>query len=216
MLASSLPREKLHQFGAPSLTEIELWQCVLGWGRPGHSVQSLARGIHQALKSWSVFDRRLPPLSAELGQAQQARVSAVLELAYRWNKVAKSTLDSPEAVLAWCQELRRAATERLLVLYCGINGEVLRQETVAVGGLNSATLSPRDIFRPVADLPVDSLVLCHNHPGGSLQPSAQDEVFTARVEAACKLLGFWLRDHLIVTTGEYFSFREAGRLQDRL
>lgn len=207
------PRERVLSIGAKTLTEPELWQCILGWGRPGHSVQELSRQVT------TLTERSVPLLASQLslpsylGSAQQARILAVVELAHRWRVQGDIPLRSPESVLAWCHSLRQSRSERILVLYCGLRGEVLRSEIVAMGGLNAVAVTPKDIFRPILDLPVDSLVICHNHPSGSLEPSPDDEVFTVRMEAACRILGYTLRDHLIVTRESYFSFREAGRLQ---
>lgn len=208
------PREKLFALGPAALSEAELWQCILGIGRVGRSVQHIARLLVSLTPS--TLGSTPTPLSLPgwLGGAHSARVQAVCELALRWRNQSEVSLTSPENVLSWCQNLRTARTERIQVLYCGLRGDVLRSEVVAIGGLSTASISPKELFRPIVGLPVDSLVVCHNHPSGSLQPSAEDVVFTAKVEAACRILGYTLRDHLIVTKTAYYSFREAGKLQE--
>lgn len=212
LLPPVFPRERILRLGGASLTDQELWQCILGVGSAARPVREMSSHLSKLFTTWMPGDDRLPHLPSWLGPAQRARVLAILELSQRWRSQKSVSLSSPQQVLMWCQSLRMARNEQILVLYCGVNGDVLRQETVAMGSLNQVGVTPKEIFRLVGDLPVDSLVLCHNHPSGSLMPSSEDEVFTARIEAACKLLGFWLRDHLIVTKTGYYSFRESGKL----
>lgn len=206
-----MPRERLLREGPSVLTSQELWQCVLGWGKSGYPVKKLASQVDSLLRHWVVASSQ-PNLPTQLGPAQTARVLAILELAHRWQQLQSTVISSPKEALQWCHDIRSARTERLLALYCGANGEVLHREVLAMGSMNTVVIQPRDLFRPVTKLPVDSIVLCHNHPSGNPQPSTHDEIFTARMEAACRIMGLWLRDHLVVTSGEYFSFREAGRL----
>ncbi len=210
-LPAARPRERLLRSGPSLLSERDLWQCILGSGRRGWPVEKIAAEVQRTFSSGK---SKKSHFALPLGQAQKARVLAVIELFSRWHTAPQSvSLTSPSDVLAWCTDLRRAKQEQLLVLYCGVSGNVLRNEVVAVGGLQQVSVAPRDIFRLASELPVDSLVLCHNHPSGSILPSSQDEVFTARIEAACKLLGYWLRDHIIVTANEHFSFRSQGKLE---
>ena len=56
------------------------------------------------------------------------------------------------------------------------------------------------------------IVLVHNHPSGTLEPSPEDQEFTQAVRQACELMGIDLYDHLIVTDKGFCSFRERGLL----
>jgi DNA repair protein RadC len=89
---------------------------------------------------------------------------------------------------------------------------VLRRVCIRSEKKSTVEITPREVFEQAWGIPIHSLVVCHNHPRGSPLPSKEDEVFTARLEAGCRLLGYTLLDHLIVTTTEYYSFREAGKL----
>ena len=56
------------------------------------------------------------------------------------------------------------------------------------------------------------LALCHNHPSGSLRPSAEDDRLTDRLSNSCKMMGIRLLDHVIVTDAGFYSYCEEGRL----
>jgi DNA repair protein RadC len=56
------------------------------------------------------------------------------------------------------------------------------------------------------------VALCHNHPSGNTRPSKDDDRLTERVKKACEVMRLYLLDHVIVTDGNYYSYREKGRL----
>lgn len=200
------PREKLFRLGEAALTEEELWCCVLGLGSRRASVTTLAHRINQKfLTSDSPTFHDLA-----LGSAQLARVTAVQELFSRYKKQAHMVLRTPEDALAYCRDLCSASREHIRALYCSARAEVVHAETLALGGVNVCYLQPKDIFYPLRLQPVDSIILVHNHPSGSLEPSPDDIVFTKRIEAACQLMGLFLRDHVIVGKTGCVSLRRMG------
>jgi DNA repair protein RadC len=204
------PREKLLRYGAQALSLQELWACILGMGRPGKPVQRLARWIAENTKEKGAVSP--DKISHELGKSQGARVLAALELSKRSVQREQFRIQGIQDVLLVVQELASARQEQILCLYLSATNELLQTECVAIGGLNAALLHPRDLFFPIRFQPVANMVLCHNHPSGNSQPSDEDRIFTARVQAACELLGITLYDHVIVAKDQSFSFREQGLL----
>jgi DNA repair protein RadC len=69
---------------------------------------------------------------------------------------------------------------------------------------------PRIILRKALEQDAVSLVLCHNHPSGSLRPSRADEQLTAKIKSAAALLDITVLDHIIVSEEGYFSFADEG------
>ncbi len=204
---SSRPREKLLRLGVKALSEEELWCCVLGSGTRKKPLPALARSLVGLLPN---FDPK--SLFGRLGEAQYCRVVAVAELLARLNERRQVQLQKPEDVWLLCQDLALASKEMIKALYCNSRAEVIHTEVLALGGLNIALLQPKEIFFPLRWQPIDSIVLCHNHPSGNLEPSGEDLVFTRRIQAACELMGLNLRDHLIVAREGYLSLREQGVL----
>jgi len=90
--------------------------------------------------------------------------------------------------------------------------DVLAVEEVAVGGLNSAVIHPREVFKAAIRWSAAAVILVHNHPSGDPEPSADDLRITARLAEAGRILGIEVLDHAVVGDGRYVSLRERGHL----
>jgi len=83
---------------------------------------------------------------------------------------------------------------------------------VSLGILNQAITAPREVFRFAITQSVLSLIICHNHPSGSLQPSPEDRKFTSNLEKAGEIIGIKLLDHVIIGKNGHYSFSDEGGL----
>jgi len=92
----------------------------------------------------------------------------------------------------------------LSVLLNGMN-RIIGVENVAMGGLNSCMFFPKDILKSAILANAASIVVCHNHPSGTLTPSPEDLEMTDQLVKAGKLLGIMVLDHLIVSHEGYRS-----------
>jgi DNA repair protein RadC len=84
--------------------------------------------------------------------------------------------------------------------------------TVSVGGLSSAQVHPREVFKEAIRCGAAGIVLVHNHPSGDPAPSADDRQITDQLSAAGTLIGIPVLDHVIIGDGQYTSLRELGKL----
>ncbi len=80
------------------------------------------------------------------------------------------------------------------------------------GTVDHTAVYPREIFKKVFDLDATGLIISHNHPAGSLEPSEGDKQLTRQIMTAARALGVTVHDHLIVTHEGHFSFRTSGLL----
>jgi DNA repair protein RadC len=80
------------------------------------------------------------------------------------------------------------------------------------GGLVGTAVDLRELLRQALLAQATSVILCHNHPSGSLRPSKEDDELTRRAAEACKMMGIKFLDHLIVADNNYFSYTEQGKL----
>ena len=71
---------------------------------------------------------------------------------------------------------------------------------------------PRIILKKALEEEAVNLILCHNHPSGSLRPSRVDEQLTSRIRDAARLLDITVLDHIIVSDAGYYSFADEGLL----
>jgi DNA repair protein RadC len=85
---------------------------------------------------------------------------------------------------------------------------------VSVGTLTASLVHPREVFRFAVREGAAAILLAHNHPSGDPTPSAEDAAVTDRLAATGRLVGIRVIDHVIVAAEGYYSFREAGRLDD--
>lgn len=146
---------------------------------------------------------------------QVRRLLAVRELARRWNvppDSAAPTVTSPREALLQFQDLRSSPRECFAVLYLNSRNQPLSCERVAVGGLNVASLQPREVFGPALTLGAAAVILAHNHPSGDPTPSPEDLAVTRHLQEAGRLLGVEVLDHLVIGSERFRSLRESGAL----
>lgn len=102
--------------------------------------------------------------------------------------------------------------EAFLVMFLDHRNHVLDCVCMQEGTVDHTAVYPREIFKKALELNATGLILSHNHPAGSLEPSEGDKALTRQVLTAARALGITIHDHLIVTHEGHFSFRQAGLL----
>lgn len=106
--------------------------------------------------------------------------------------------------------------EHFVVLMLDVKNRVLGFHTVAIGTLNAAIITGREVFKAAILANAASVILGHNHPSGDPAPSPEDIRVTERLRDAGALLDIEVLDHIIVgATGKHSSLRELGHLRDR-
>ncbi|HZF93271.1 MAG TPA: DNA repair protein RadC [Allosphingosinicella sp.] len=115
-------------------------------------------------------------------------------------------LDYLHVRMAW------TADEQFRVLYLNSRNRLLRDEIVATGTPNEVTVHPRAIVKRALEVSATALILVHNHPSGSPDPSQSDIQTTARIVRAAKTLDIVVHDHIIVARSGWRSFRQSGLL----
>ncbi len=215
------PRERLIQGGAGALADSELLALILRTGDHRHDAWSLARGILERFGGLAGL-AMTPAVALEampgLGPAKSASLRASIELARRLLDEPLELgqpIRSPEDVQ---RHFRRRVSglrrESFHVLLLDGRHRLISMDEVSVGTLTASLVHPREVFREAIRCAAAAVVLVHNHPSGDPSPSAEDRSVTDRLQAAGRLLGIRVVDHVIVTATRYFSFREAGESFD--
>jgi DNA repair protein RadC len=148
-------------------------------------------------------------------RGQLRRLLVLRELVCRWQvrpDTSAPAVTSPRQALLLFQDLRSSPKERFAVLYLNTRNQPVGCETVAVGGLNIASLQPREIFEPALRMGAAAVILAHNHPSGDPTPSPEDLGVTRHLQEAGRLLGVEVLDHLVVCSERFKSLREAGSM----
>jgi DNA repair protein RadC len=109
------------------------------------------------------------------------------------------------------------ASDREILLSVLLNGmnRLIGVETVAIGGLHSCMMIPRDLFKSAILANAASIIVCHNHPSGDLTPSIQDLKMTHKVVKAGNILGIKVLDHLIISHEGFRSIINEGKINKR-
>jgi DNA repair protein RadC len=104
--------------------------------------------------------------------------------------------------------------ERLVVVLLTASSRVIAVSTVSIGTVDSCLSHPREVYRLAITAGAVSVIVAHNHPGGTAEPSAEDRAVTRRLRDAGTLIGIDLLDHLILgdNTGSYTSLKRLGAL----
>ena len=102
--------------------------------------------------------------------------------------------------------------ESFKVLLMNHNYKVLGWTTISNGGITETAADVRMILQAALLSNATCIMLCHNHPSGSLIPSRDDNILTEKIRQACEIMRIHLVDHLILTADSYYSYRENGRL----
>ena len=123
---------------------------------------------------------------------------------------------SPEDVLrVIAGELATYDREVFAILNLKANGQIINLNICSVGTLNASLVSPREVYKSAILSNACSVIFCHNHPSGNLEPSQEDKDITRRLIRCGELLDIPVMDHIIVAgeSGEMYSFRQEGLME---
>jgi DNA repair protein RadC len=212
------PRERLAAVGAQRLSDCELIALVIGTGARGVNSMSLAQEIccRFEKRHGRLASADLPELSAVpgVGPAKAAQLLAAIELGKRSvieKTPEKESLASPEQVVRCVMpKMRHLEREHFAALIVNTKMRLIDYVEIAIGGLNSAIIHPRELFKQAVRANGAGLIAVHNHPSGDPNPSREDIMLTRRLVEAGKLLGIDLIDHVIIGDGCWVSLKERG------
>lgn len=216
------PRERMMALGKSVLSDSELLAITLGSGSRDESALQLARrllrtsGGLRELARWSIDELRS---HHGVGMAKAVRIVTAFELGRRFPLDTKRELpliansgDAQEQLYPVLADLRH---EEFWVLYLSNANRVVGKERLSQGGMTGTVTDLRMLFRRALHLHATGLILAHNHPSGSLEPSEADRQLTAKAVEAGKFMDITILDHLILTPHDYVSFADEGWLHSR-
>jgi len=213
------PREKIDGHGGGSLSDAELLAIIIGSGSRGRSSLDISREVLKkagnsflGIRTLGVGGLREIP---GIGFAKATMMQAALEIARRAPFSApkkEKIVSSKDAYHELRIELADLDHEEFWVLYLNRRSDVLLKKQISSGGVSSTVVDPRIVFKVALDQKASSLILAHNHPSGSLNPSQADLDLTRRLVDGGKIMGVQVVDHLILAGKNYCSFADSGLL----
>lgn len=204
------PREKMLALGVSSLSQAELVAVLWGVGTRKEEVLAMARRTLQEYGERAVLTAHKP---AELAQTldipltKACQLVAAFELgrrAYATGRTGRPVeVRTPRQASYYFRDMGLNGKEQLRGIYLGSRHQVVHDEIISIGSLTSNIVHPREVFQPAVERGAVAVIIAHNHPSGSLEPSQADIEVTRQLIAAGKILGIDLLDHLIITaTGQ--------------
>lgn len=151
---------------------------------------------------------------ADISSYNAKKVLALAELMKR-NPVAKknAVIDNPNSVFDYVKEdFLGLDHEELFVIFLNNANHVIKKVRFSVGSYDSTVFDVRQIMRVALDVKATAMIMVHNHPSGSIQPSKEDDNITSKLMVAGKCLDIDLMDHLIVSDGKFFSYKSEKKI----
>lgn len=212
------PREKLLSRGAENLSITELLAILIHHGNREKTALDLARDILKLGKD-NLYEmgrlsvKELMKIKG-IGFAKAATIAAALELGRRrmtTTSIEKLVVTTSGDIAEFLQlRLREHRCELFGVVFLNRANKVNHFEIISEGGITGTVADPRIILKKALEEDAVSIILCHNHPSGSLKPSRADEELTVKIREAAKYFDIKVLDHIIVSESGYYSFADEG------
>jgi len=214
------PREKLLLNGAENLSNSELLAILIHHGNKEKTAVDLAKEVLKLGKDnlgelGKLSIKELMKLKG-IGEAKAITIAAALELGRRRENTAprdKTLIKSSQDIARFLQlKFQDYRHEVFAVLFLNRANKINHFEIVSEGGITGTVADPRIILRKALEQDAVNIILCHNHPSGSLKPSRADEQLTVKIKEAARFLDIVVLDHLIVSEDGYYSFADEGMI----
>ena len=202
------------------MSDAELIAILIGTGSRHESAVGLSKKI---LASVGNNLAALGKLSVQqltefkgIGEAKAITIVSALELGRRRRSEEGIVLDkiaTSKSVFEIMQPLiGELPHEEFWILYLNNSNKIVMKSQLSKGGITGTVVDVRLVFKKALENNAVSIIVCHNHPSGILQPSDADKQITEKLKEAGKNLDIRLLDHLIITEKGYYSFADSGNL----
>lgn len=215
------PRERFAESTNVSL--VDLVSILIRTGTRGRAVTEVAQEVVDFLEAKEqdgidFFDdlnwRDLIEVNG-IGKDKAVTICAAIELgrrlAYRHKKIELIDFNSPQKVSRYFMEkLRHETQEKFIVSFLNVKNKLLGYKVISQGGLDAVSVDIKEAMKWAIRYKAHGLIILHNHPSGSPEPSDEDINVTRRFKEAAELMEMELLDHVIIGDGIYVSLNERG------
>ena len=212
------PREKMASLGTEALSNAELLAILIGSGSTKESAVDLMKHIladcNNNLNTLGKMTIRELCQYNGIGEAKAITILAACELGKR--RQAETPEERPDLGTAtriynhMHPVMQDLDVEEFWALLLNQHYRLIKKVRISHGGITETAVDIRIIMKEAVLANCTILAVCHNHPSGNLAPSKADEILTRSLNRACEVMNIHFLDHVIVTDGKYYSFREQG------
>jgi len=207
-------REQVEQRGVHALADADLIALLISAQAGNEEIATRIRTILAGRSLVELLQEDIGELQHELGPAEATQVKAVLEMARRLTAPLpeRYMITSPaDAAAIVMPDMAYLDHEEVRVLLLNTQNHVLANLLLYQGTLNSSVIRASELFRPAVTRKCAGIIVCHNHPSGIVESSAEDIQMTMQCVEAGKYLEIALLDHLIIGNQTFVSLKERLR-----
>jgi len=214
------PREKLLHKGPESLSDSELLAILINHGNKDKSAVDLAKevlrlGKHSLHELGKLSVKEITKIKG-IGEAKAITIAAALEIGRRrqaLSHIHKGAANSSNEIAMFLQsKLKDYQHEVFAVVFLNRANKINHFEILSEGGISGTIADPRIVLKKALEENAVNIILCHNHPSGSVKPSRADEELTRKIKEAARYFDIRVADHIIVSENGYYSFADEGIL----
>ena len=214
------PRHKLNTLGAQALTNAELLSILIGTGsREEDAVRLCARVLADCGNNLNTLGKRSAQELMQyngLGFSKVMAILAAVELGKRRQLAqVEETPDLGTATRIYNYmhpQMMDLQTEEFWAILLNQHYRLIKAVRISFGGYTETAVDVRVIMKECVLNNATILAVCHNHPSGNITPSKPDDELTTSIKKACQIMRVHFADHVIITDGRYYSYREQGRI----
>ncbi|MFA5753739.1 MAG: DNA repair protein RadC [Patescibacteria group bacterium] len=203
------PREKLISEGSGALSAVELLAIVLGVGTKKEEVFSMASRLLREYGEKGIAYQKDPKIiekDLKLPLAKACQIVACFELGRRFYQKKPGgsiTIRTAAQAFEYLKDMGQLQKEQFRGLYLNTHYQLIHDEVISIGTLDSAIVQPREVFRPALEYSAAAVIIAHNHPSGSLKATKADAEVTNKLVEAGQILGIEVLDHLIIGKNKF-------------
>ncbi|AEH00284.1 DNA repair protein RadC [Lacinutrix sp. 5H-3-7-4] len=214
------PREKLLYKGKAALSDAELVAILIGSGNREESAVALCKRIlastdNNLSELGKLTIKQLTAFKG-IGEAKAISIIAALELGRRRRgseALERKKITSSKSVFELMQpEIGELPHEEFWIIYLNNSNKVIQKNQLSKGGITGTLVDVRLALKIALEVGAVGIILAHNHPSGTLNPSLADKNLTQKLKTAAQSLDIKVLDHLIITEKAYFSFADESIL----
>lgn len=212
-------RERLLKGGAEALADYEVLEYLLFAAIKQGDTKPIAKDLLKQFGSFAGVLNADPKALQRVKGIGETSAAALKIVAIAARRMARSEVKQKPVLSSWqalldylAIDMAHLTVERVRVLYLDTKNRLIDDHHVGDGSIDEAAIHPREVIRRAMDIGASALILVHNHPSGSPEPSRADIQVTQRIAEAGRLLGVTVHDHVIIGREGHVSLRSKGMI----
>lgn len=210
-------RKRLLYGGENALADYELLEYLLFASIRRGDTKPIAKALLAKFGTLPAVLNATPEALAEVEGIGMSSIAALKSVSVAARRMARLQVQERPVLGSWQSlidyltiDMAHLTVERVRVLYLDAKNRLIDDHHMGDGSIDEASIFPREVIRRAMDVGASALILVHNHPSGSPEPSRADIQITKHIAEAGRLLGVLVHDHVIIASEGHISLRAKG------